>query len=110
MDPTAQQMLVQLRQNPLDPHLLEQLRQHCERVRDPSTWAEALAASGQIPWEEIEPHLTASISAFSAGDCHVEVARTHLTHGYDRRWWTPAVTMDDLLGYLADSGVDVDLR
>jgi hypothetical protein len=39
-----------------------------------------------------------------------EVARTHLVPGYDRRWWTPAVTMDDLLGYLADSGVDVELR
>ncbi|GAA4969776.1 barstar family protein [Actinoplanes utahensis] len=39
-----------------------------------------------------------------------EVARAHLVPGYDRRWWTPAVTMDDLIGYLADSGVDVELR
>ncbi|MEV0899670.1 barstar family protein [Actinoplanes sp. NPDC049802] len=39
-----------------------------------------------------------------------EVARAHLVAGYDRRWWTPAVTMDDLLGYLADSNVEVELR
>ncbi|HWS35479.1 MAG TPA: barstar family protein [Actinoplanes sp.] len=38
------------------------------------------------------------------------VAREHLTGGYDKRWWAPAVTMDDLLGYLADSGVEVELR
>jgi tetratricopeptide (TPR) repeat protein len=42
MDATAQHLMARLRQNPLDPNLLEELRRHCERVRDPSTWADAL--------------------------------------------------------------------
>jgi Tetratricopeptide repeat len=42
MDATAQHLMAQLRQNPLDPNLLEELRRHCERVRDPATWADAL--------------------------------------------------------------------
>jgi len=42
MDATAQNLMAQLRQNPLDPNLLEELRRYCERVGDPSTWADAL--------------------------------------------------------------------
>ena len=42
MDAMAQQMMAQLRQNPLDPGLLEALRKHCENVGDVTTWAEAL--------------------------------------------------------------------
>ncbi|MEU8243313.1 barstar family protein [Actinoplanes missouriensis] len=38
------------------------------------------------------------------------VARAALKPGYDRRWWAPALTMDQLLGLLTAAGVDVDLR
>lgn len=37
------------------------------------------------------------------------VARAALKPGYDRRWWAPALTMDQLLGLLAAAGVDVEL-
>ncbi|BCJ41339.1 hypothetical protein GCM10010168_89010 [Actinoplanes ianthinogenes] len=39
-----------------------------------------------------------------------EVARRHLVPGYDRRDWCPAVTMDHLLAWLAEDGVEVELR
>jgi tetratricopeptide (TPR) repeat protein len=42
MDATSQHMMAQLRQNPLDPNLLEALRRHCENVGDVTTWADAL--------------------------------------------------------------------
>jgi hypothetical protein len=38
------------------------------------------------------------------------VARSHLVPGYDRVRWEPAITMDQLMGWLTDEGVDVDLR
>ncbi|MEV6348474.1 barstar family protein [Actinoplanes sp. NPDC051851] len=38
------------------------------------------------------------------------VARRHLIPGYDRRLWAPAITMDHVLAWLADSGVHVELR
>ncbi|MEV6968838.1 hypothetical protein AB0M47_27335 [Hamadaea sp. NPDC051192] len=41
---------------------------------------------------------------------HSEVARTHLMTGYDRKSWLPAVTFDDLVQYLAEDGVLLDLR
>jgi RNAse (barnase) inhibitor barstar len=37
------------------------------------------------------------------------VARAHLVPGYDRRRWGPAVTLDDLLAYLAEDRIDVEL-
>ncbi|MEU4692225.1 barstar family protein [Actinoplanes sp. NPDC023714] len=37
------------------------------------------------------------------------VAVAALKPGYDRRWWAPALTMDQLLGLLAADGVDVEL-
>jgi hypothetical protein len=42
MDSTAQNLMSRLRQRPLDAAILEALRQHCETVTDPATWAEAL--------------------------------------------------------------------
>jgi RNAse (barnase) inhibitor barstar len=38
------------------------------------------------------------------------VARAYLVPGYDRVRWQPAITMDRLLGWLAEDGVDVELR
>ncbi|BBH63405.1 hypothetical protein ACTI_00900 [Actinoplanes sp. OR16] len=38
------------------------------------------------------------------------VATASLKPGYDRRWWAPALTMDQLLGLLAADGVEVDMR
>ncbi|MEU4563890.1 barstar family protein [Actinoplanes sp. NPDC023936] len=38
------------------------------------------------------------------------VARAALKPGYDRRWWAPALTMEQLLDLLTAAGVDVDLR
>ncbi|MBB2943144.1 RNAse (barnase) inhibitor barstar [Actinoplanes lutulentus] len=38
------------------------------------------------------------------------IARASLKPGYDRRWWAPALTMDQLVGLLTVAGVDVDLR
>ncbi|GLX99642.1 MULTISPECIES: barstar family protein [Actinoplanes] len=38
-----------------------------------------------------------------------QVAREHLVPGYDRYWWEPAVTMDDVLGLLDRDGVRVEL-
>ncbi|WP_205718762.1 barstar family protein [Actinomadura sp. WMMA1423] len=38
------------------------------------------------------------------------VARRHLVAGYDRRRHAPAVTLDVLLGLLAERGIDIDLR
>ncbi|MFL6073260.1 MAG: barstar family protein [Mycobacteriales bacterium] len=38
------------------------------------------------------------------------VAREHLVRGYDRRAWAPAVTLDDLLRWLAEDGIEVELR
>ncbi|WP_328459752.1 barstar family protein [Actinoplanes sp. NBC_00393] len=38
------------------------------------------------------------------------VARKHLVPGYDRRWWAPSLTMEQLLELLAADGADVDLR
>jgi len=42
MDSTAQTLMSQLRQRPLDAAILEALRSHCEAAEDPATWAEAL--------------------------------------------------------------------
>jgi hypothetical protein len=39
-----------------------------------------------------------------------EVARTHLTGGYDRTHWQVAATLDDLVGLLTSEGVQVELR
>ncbi|BCJ48477.1 hypothetical protein GCM10010168_75970 [Actinoplanes ianthinogenes] len=39
-----------------------------------------------------------------------EVARTHLVPGYDRMTLRPAVTFDDLVGYLRHEGVQLELR
>lgn len=39
-----------------------------------------------------------------------EVARTHLVSGYDRKSWLPAVTFDDLVRYLTEDGVQLELR
>jgi hypothetical protein len=39
-----------------------------------------------------------------------DVAAAALTPGYDRRWWAPALTMDQIVGLLTAAGVDVDLR
>ncbi|MFG1891491.1 hypothetical protein ACGFIR_26915 [Micromonospora sp. NPDC049051] len=41
---------------------------------------------------------------------HSEVARTHLVSGYDRKSWLPAVTFDDLVRYLTEDGVQLELR
>jgi hypothetical protein len=41
---------------------------------------------------------------------HCDVARTHLVSGYDRKSWSPAVTFDDLVRYLTDDGVQLELR
>jgi hypothetical protein len=41
---------------------------------------------------------------------HSEVARTHLVSGYDRKSWLPAVTFDDLVRYLGEDGVQLELR
>ncbi|MFC7532241.1 barstar family protein [Actinoplanes sp. GCM10030250] len=38
------------------------------------------------------------------------VARAELVPGYDRRWWAPALSMDQLLDLLTADGVEVDLR
>jgi hypothetical protein len=38
------------------------------------------------------------------------VARTHLVPGFDRKSWLPAVTFDDLVRYLGEDGVPVELR
>ncbi|GIE90060.1 hypothetical protein [Actinoplanes regularis] len=39
-----------------------------------------------------------------------EVARTHLVPGFDRKSWLPAVTFDDLVRYLGEDGVQLELR
>ncbi|MEV4510867.1 hypothetical protein AB0K00_18075 [Dactylosporangium sp. NPDC049525] len=39
-----------------------------------------------------------------------EVARTHLVPGFDRKSWMPAVTFDDLVRYLIEDGVQLELR
>ena len=39
-----------------------------------------------------------------------QVARTHLVSGYDRKSWLPAVTFDDLVSYLTEDGVQLELR
>ncbi|NUT06413.1 MAG: hypothetical protein HOV76_23315 [Hamadaea sp.] len=41
---------------------------------------------------------------------HSDVARSHLVRGYDRTSWLPAVTFDDLVRYLTEDGVQIDLR
>ncbi|GAA4608167.1 hypothetical protein BJY16_006703 [Actinoplanes octamycinicus] len=41
---------------------------------------------------------------------HSDVARTHLVPGYDRKSWGPAVTFDDLVRFLHEDGVQLDLR
>jgi hypothetical protein len=38
------------------------------------------------------------------------VARAHLVPGYDRRRWAPAITLDEVVGWLAEAGVEVDPR
>jgi len=38
------------------------------------------------------------------------VARGHLVCGYDRKSWLPAVTFDGLVRYLAEDGVQPELR
>jgi RNAse (barnase) inhibitor barstar len=38
------------------------------------------------------------------------VARAHLVPGYDRRRWAPAITMDMLLRWLTDDGIEMELR
>jgi len=38
------------------------------------------------------------------------VAQKHLVAGYDRRRWAPPITMDDLLRWLAEHRIDVELR
>lgn len=38
------------------------------------------------------------------------VAGDHLLPGYDRRRWAPAVTLDDLVGWLAEDGIAVEMR
>jgi RNAse (barnase) inhibitor barstar len=37
------------------------------------------------------------------------IARTHLTPGYDRHRWSPAITLDDLLDLLAQQSIEVEL-
>lgn len=39
-----------------------------------------------------------------------EVARTHLVTGYDRKSWQPTVTFNDLVRYLTEDGVQLELR
>ena len=39
-----------------------------------------------------------------------EIARSHLTPGYDRKSWLPAVTFDDLVSHLRADGVQLELR
>jgi hypothetical protein len=41
---------------------------------------------------------------------NAEVARTHLVSGYGRKSWLPAVTFDDLVRYLSEDGVQLELR
>lgn len=44
-------------------------------------WAKALLASSPVQYDTAERHLIASVNAFEAGGCLVEVARTRLTWG-----------------------------
>ncbi|SBT39252.1 barstar family protein [Micromonospora auratinigra] len=41
---------------------------------------------------------------------HSEVARAHLVPGYDRKSWDRAVTFDDLVQFLTQEGVRLELR
>ncbi|MFM2417113.1 MAG: hypothetical protein RL385_1836, partial [Pseudomonadota bacterium] len=73
MDSTAQTLMSQLRQRPLDAAILEALRSHCEAAEDPATWAEAL-----------EYHIRAAEGAdadpIALGRLHFEVGNLYRDH------------------------------
>ena len=44
-------------------------------------WGQSLAALYPVRWDEAEVHLGRSVSLLELGECHVEVARTHVAWG-----------------------------
>ncbi|MEV0567516.1 hypothetical protein [Dactylosporangium sp. NPDC050588] len=57
-----------------------------------------------------EGPLRAAVDGTGPAWLGAEVARAHLVPGYDRKAWTEARTFDDLISWLTDDGVEVELR